>query len=525
MSELNRSSTSLNHYINKVTRRFKDHVYMVKLFKDPRFVVCIMYFMSTLSFATMGQANESETPPNNKPNIIVIMTDDQGQWTLGAYDKRMKTPNLDYLADQGVLFDNAMTPAPVCSAARASFHTGKMPSQHGVYDFLSEGNGFDEKWLVGEKFLAERLQDNGYRTGLFGKWHANEASPTPVAGFDHWLSYDALKAGWRNQYKHRGSVSFSQNGEPLEHTGVQAWFLTDQAIKFIDQSSSKPFFINLNYVEPHAPFEGLPERLVSQYRPIARQIVRDGGNSALALGNKNSSVPKNHEESLSQYLAAISLIDDQVGRVLDALSGRGLLENTIIAFVSDHGLLMGQYGLYGKTNASFPYNFYEESVRIPFIVYGPKSLVQGKQTRGEFVDLLDLHNTILDFSGAKDYAQQAGPGRSLRALLNAERVDDWKRYQISERGNGRMITGGKWKLVRYYKQDGNPIDHWYDLSHPMKERYLSEPPSKAVQTKMIAALDAFFTKYEDKDKSGKYIWQQAKPNFRSEELLNNPIWQ
>lgn len=485
------------------------------------FIFFIFLLVSVDSYAK--SINQQVT---KKPNIIVIMTDDQGQWTLGAYGQiHVKTPNIDFLADQGILFTNAMTPAPVCSAARASFHTGKMPSQHGVYDFLSEGEGFDNQWLKGETLLGERLQKIGYRTGLFGKWHASEASPKPVRGFHRWLSYDTLKGGWKNQYKHSGNVYFSDDGTPLEHTSVQARFLTEEAIKFIDEGDNKPFFINVNFVEPHFPFEGLPERLVSKYRPIAQRMIRNGGNSELSVASNYYQVPDNHEESLAQYFAAVNLIDDQVGRILDALESRGLLDNTIIAYVSDHGLLMGQYGLYGKTNSSFPYNFYEENIRIPFIVYGPKSMIRGKQTRGEFVDLLDLHNTILDFSGNKNFTKQSGPGRSIRALLNGERVQNWKRFQIVERGNARMITDGKWKLVRYYKKDGSPIDHWYDLSHPMKERYIAEPPRQALQNKLINALDDFFAKYEDKEFSGRGMWQLPKPNFNSDKLMNDPLWQ
>jgi len=472
-------------------------------------------------------AKEPQKTHNNKPNIIVVMTDDQGQWTLPSYgQKHVKTPNLDYLAEQGVQFNNAMTPAPVCSAARASFHTGKMPSQHGVYDFLSEGDGFDNNWLDGEILLSERMQQNGYRTALLGKWHASKASAKPVRGFDRWLSYDAIKAGWKNQYLHSGKVLFSSDGDSLEYTGVQARFITEEAIKFIDdKDSKKPFFININYVEPHFPFEGLPERLVSKYRVIARKIIRDGGNSELGAHSNYYIVPSNHEESLAQYLAAISLIDDQIGRLIDALEGRELLDNTIIAFVSDHGLLMGQYGLYGKTNASFPYNFYEETIRIPFIIYGPESLLRGKQVRNEFVDLLDLHNTVLDFATDKNHNKGEGPGVSIRDLLNGERVKNWKRYQISERGNARMITDGKWKLVRYYKKDNSVIDHWYDLSHPMKEQYISEPPRQAVSNKMISALNDFFLKYEEKHFSGKRIWDIPRPNFNSKKLMDNALWQ
>jgi arylsulfatase A-like enzyme len=123
------------------------------------------------------------------------MADDHAQWALGAYGlEQIDTPNIDFLAEQGVLFTNAMSPAPVCSSARASFYTGKMPSQHGVHDFLSESAEYDANWLAGQTLLSERLQEHGYRSGLFGKWHATTDSKPPQPGFDRWLSYDSLGA-------------------------------------------------------------------------------------------------------------------------------------------------------------------------------------------------------------------------------------------------------------------------------------------------------------------------------------------
>lgn len=467
-----------------------------------------------------------EVKPIDKPNIIVVMADDLGQWASsfrnGDY---IDTPNLEYLAETGVRFENAMTPAPVSSAARASFHTGKMPSQHGVYDFLAENPKFDANWLEGEKLLSERMKENGYRTALLGKWHATTDSKDPIRGFDRWLSYDALKAGWKNQYLHSGTVLFSRDGKNEEHTGVQAQFLTKETMKFIDEKSDKPFFVSLNYVEPHFPFEGLPERLVEKYRSVAHKVVAFGGNSVLDKMSKYNSVPEDHEEKLAQYLAAVSLLDDQVGQLIDSLEGRGLMDNTVIAFVSDHGLLMGQYGLYGKVNASFPYNYYEETVRVPFIIKGPESLVRQKQVRGEFVDIMDLHTTILDLSsGDKTYDTSYGPGQSLLPLLKGERVTDWRQYQFSERGNSRMITNGHWKLVRYYNKKDEPIDHWYDLSNPLGETYTSEPPREAVQNTMKAELDAFFGRYSTDEFSGRNVWKQAYPNFTSEKIRQNELW-
>jgi len=468
---------------------------------------------------SMPVPSQAEEPPN----IIVVMADDHAQWALGAYGlSQIETPNIDWLAEQGVLFENAMSPAPVCSSARASFYTGKMPSQHGVHDFLSESEEFDANWLAGETLLSERLSNEGYRTGLFGKWHATTNSRPPQSGFDRWLSYDPYKAGWQNQYVHSGNVSFSSDGVQTDYTGVQARYLTEQAIRFIDAESVKPFFISLNFTEPHAPFEGLPERLVSRYRSIARDVVRAGGASDLADRGAATTVPADHVEQLAQYLAAVSLIDEQVGRLLDALQGRGLVENTVLVYTSDHGMLVGQYGLYGKTNATNPPNFYDETIRIPLVVHGPGNGFRNAQSRGELVDLLDLHATVMDYAtqgriAGTDY----GPGRSLRSLLEGERNTNWRTLQFAERGNFRMVTDGRWKLVRRYQRDVDqpPVDSWYDVAHPFGERHAADLPGPAVRGRLMSGLERFFARYETPGHTGRRIWEQPPPNARMRDDL------
>ncbi|MEM7791736.1 MAG: sulfatase-like hydrolase/transferase, partial [Verrucomicrobiota bacterium] len=308
-----------------------------------------------------------------KPNLIVIMSDDQGRWAYGASDPRIQTPNIDFLAREGVRFDQAISPSPVCSAARASFMTGRMPSQHGVHDFLSEDFANEAGWLADETLLSQELQSLGYRVGLFGKWHADSMGWKPVRGFDRWLSYDERDAPWINQYLHSGTVHFSRDGEAIHYTGVQAHFLASESIKFIDEADARPFAIFLNFVEPHFPFEDLPERLVARYRPIAVDIVAEGGTSSLSRPAMQGDVISDHVERLSQYLAAVTLLDEQVGRILDALQGRRLMENTVVIYTSDQGHMTGQYGLYGKGNASLPQNLYEESISIPLVVSGPES--------------------------------------------------------------------------------------------------------------------------------------------------------
>jgi choline-sulfatase len=484
------------------------------------FICAIALVFSVAPCVVMGA-------PDDRPNIVVVMGDDHAQWALGAYGlDQIDTPNIDWLADQGVLFENAMTPAPVCSPARASFHTGKMPSQHGVHDFLSERAEFDADWLAGEKLLSERLVDEGYRTALIGKWHATTNSRPPQRGFDRWLSYNPYVAGWQNQYLHSGLVNFSSEGKELQYTGVQTRFLTEEAIRFIDDPSPKPFFISLNFTVPHAPFVGLPERLVDRYRPVANDIVRAGGASDLPDRGPDWTTPDDHVEQLAQYLAAVSLIDDQVGRLLDALQGRDLLDNTLLVYTSDHGLLVGQYGLYGKTNASNPPNFYEETIRIPLVVHAPGDNFRKSQTRGELVDIIDLHATVMDYAtGGRVSRSDYGPGRSIRVLLEGERMTDWRTVQFAERGYARMVTDGRWKLVRHYMRDPAqaPKDTWYDLAHPFGERHIADAPRQPLQDRLISELETFFEQYETPEHAGRDIWNQPPPNARMASDLEKDI--
>ena len=460
-----------------------------------------------LLFALCAATAEPDT------NIIVIMTDDQGRWSLGEYDQRILTPNINYLARQGVRFDQAISSTPVCSAARASLYTGKTASQHGVHDFLSDEASESSEWLAGETLISEVLSDRGYRVGLFGKWHATPQGWKPVRGFDRWLTYDERVADWINQYQHSGTVYFSSDGEGVSHTGVQARFLSESAVEFIDSADGQPFAAFVNFVEPHFPFKGLPERLVNRYRTVARDIVASGDSSSLVRSGRVAPDVSEHEEKLAQYLAAVTLVDDQVGRIVDALMGRGLLDKTMIVFTSDHGHLTGQYGIYGKGNATVPQNFYEESINIPLIIYGPVDLVTRGQVRNDFVTLYDLFPTMLELSGAGvALADYQGPGKSLLALLKGSRSVGFRDFHYAEMGNARMVHDGRWKLVRYYQREGSYLDQWFDLAHPLGERRPSPPPSRHQQTQLATALDMFFQKYEVVGKSGRNIWDLPRHN-------------
>ena len=472
------------------------------------------YQKMLLGFPLLFYLTVEDGLATDKPNIIVIMTDDQGRWSLEDYDSRIATPNISYLAEQGVRFDQAISPTPVCSAARASFYTGMTASQHGVHDFLSDVDSDENEWLAGEILISEELSRQGYQVGLFGKWHATTRGWKPVRGFDRWLTYDERESDWSNQYQHSGTVYFSSDGKATQHTGVQARFVTEEAVRFIDDSNVRPFAAFINYVEPHFPFSGLPDRLVTRYRPIANKIVAAGDSSGLSSSNDELADGVMHAEKLAQYLAAVTLVDEQVGRILDALVGRELINNTLIIFTSDHGHMTGQYGLYGKGNASVPQNFYDVSINIPLVITGPNRLVSPGQVRNDFVNLYDIFPTLLEIAAAEDaLSAYGGPGKSLVPLLKGKRLLRFKEVQIAEMGNGRMVHDGCWKLVRYYHPDRKePDDIWFDLAHPLGERWPVAAPSEEQQKRLEVALADFFNKYSRPENNGTRIWELPRHN-------------
>ena len=151
---------------------------------------------------------------------------------------------MDFLAESGTWFANASSPSPVCSPARASLLTGRLPSQHGIHDFLSETGEDERDWLVDEILLPVLLQEAGYFTSLVGKWHLSGTGSPPDDLFDRWLSYDVGADGWRNQYLHQGRVHLLDNGEPLSIGGSQTAELARRAVEIIeDRPANRPFFM------------------------------------------------------------------------------------------------------------------------------------------------------------------------------------------------------------------------------------------------------------------------------------------
>jgi arylsulfatase A-like enzyme len=446
-------------------------------------------------------------------SIIIIFNDDHGQWALGSYgNKEIRTPALDYLAQSGVQMDNAFTPIPVCSPARACFLTGLLPSQHGVHDYLASGSpGIDERdWIAGEATLPQILRQNGYQTGLAGKWHlGNDEIHHP--DFDFWFS---LTSDY--PVEHGGKHRYCDNGRIKTIHGYKTQIITDQAIRFLrERDGKRPFFLFIGYTATHSPWSDHTQRLVTQYQNCTFNDIPPDTSYPFGRQNLESTLPtrNNPRAALAQYYAAVSQLDEGCGRLLDELEAQNLREDTLLVYTSDHGLCCGHHGIWGKGNGTLPLNMVEEAIRIPMIFNQPRTLYE-QQHRREFVDHLDLFQTLVEHAGIKIEPQKEGsyPGRSfLPWLTNASNIPNWRNAQYCEYGNLRMIRTDKYKLVRRYP-DG-PCE-LIDLPADPREsiNLFDDPAHQSIVAHLTQQLEAYFTTYEDPVKSGLRVRELPRHN-------------
>ena len=435
----------------------------------------------------------------SRPNVLVFLTDDHGPWAGNCFGaKELRTPTLDWLASAGTRMTAAYTPCPVCSPARASFWTGTLPSQHGIHDWINEPK-FPDVGLSGERTLAELFQSAGYQTGFVGKWHCG-ASWFPKPGFDYYLGEN------KDQYPHRGVCKFMENGKPVEFVGQRSAFVSEKATEFLfRRDKTRPFFLFVGYVDTHSPFTDHPERLVDSYAdakfsdiPKEKYIGK-----ATKLPGLAPTKETERRRRLSQYYAAVSFLDEQVGRVLDALSPAEL-ENTLVVYTSDHGHMNGHHGLYFKGNATVPQNFYEESIRVPSLMRWPGKLDAGKVSDVP-MSHCDLFQTLLDAAqiseSPEDASKRNSPGRSVLPLLAGRKPEarsDW----FCEYGNARMIRRGRWKLiVRFAPHSG---DEFYDLERDPREtrNVIGQKGLASTVNELKAALDAHFARFSNLGRAG-----------------------
>lgn len=421
----------------------------------------------------------------SRPNILVILTDDQRYDTLSCTGHPyLRTPNLDALAGNGICFSNAFVTLSLCSPARASCLTGQYAHVHGVI-----GN---RRWEVPYEspYIPPLLQKAGYVTACIGKWHMHrDLSDHRRPGFDHWAVFD-------NQGSYN-DVTLNINGDRVPQSGHTTDVLTDQLIEFLNQDRrGKPFFAWLGTKAAHGDyipakrFQSLFDNVQMPIPPLGPEdqegkplFIRE-----LARQERNPDVPfaplARHEifqQKVKGYLGTIAGVDENVGRIVTYLTECGDLENTVIIFLSDGGHYLGEHGLWDKRSC------YDESLRIPFIIHdGRKPMAEGLQC-SELVLNIDLAPTILDLAGAN--IPNSMQGRSLVPLLRGEGQADWRNEFLFQYFNvasnqRRMqadiqgIRTQRWKYIR--SSDKEVPEELYDLQRDGSEnRNLARDPAYA----------------------------------------------
>ena len=432
----------------------------------------------------------------NQTNVLFILTDDQGVWAAGCYgNPEIRTPNLDRLAATGTRFDHFFVATPVCSPSRATLLTGRIPSQHGVHDWIREGNvGPDAiRYLEGEVCTTDLLARHGWTCGLSGKWHLGD-SQIPQHGFSDWFVHQRGGGPYND-------APMVRNGQLVDEPGYVTDVMTDEALRLMDRyaNAGHPFYLSVHYTAPHSPWTGHPQAIVDSYEdcpfdscpqepmhPWAIELTEQH------LGNR---------ESLKGYFAAVTAMDANVGRLLDRLERLGLRENTLVVFLSDNGFSCGQHGFWGKGNGTSPRNMYENSIKVPFIVSHPTQIPQGRVERA-MVSAYDVMPTVLETLGLPVPQDRNLPGQSFAPLLRGEPSAGHECVVIyDEYGPVRMVRTQEWKYV--YRHAHGPHELYNLVEDPdERQNLVNEPNQQARIAELKAMLDEWFARYVDPVRDG-----------------------
>ena len=406
-----------------------------------------------------------------RPNIVFLFTDQHAASFTGCYgDEVADTPNLDRLASNGALFENAHCPSPLCIPSRMAMMAGTYPHDVGVYtnrDYLKSDT----------PTLAHALGAAGYNTSLIGRMHF--IGPDQLHGYQtrrvgdisvNWPGPPLIDYGELN--KARGTkgptLQYAGFGETTVHHYDRS--VTEGALDYIEElakdGNDQPFFITVGWYGPHPPFIALEE----DYKffegrvppPSLSPPVSDEHSYLKSWRDQGEfhDIPEDHiMRARTAYYANLRMIDRQIGKVLDSLAHKGLLNNTLIVYASDHGEQLGERGFWQKNT------FYDHSVKVPLIASWPGQIGTG-QRRSEIVNLVDLSASFIAAGGATPLPH--GKGQSFLDLLNGH-SSKWQNLTLSEFYGGlvsietsaianRLVRNERFKYVYYHGHDAQLFD-------------------------------------------------------------------
>ena len=443
---------------------------------------------STLGFSSAHAAEK-------KRNLIFIFIDDMRYDSMSCMGHPfLETPNLDRMAAGGMLFNNAFVTTSLCSPSRASILSGQYAHRHGV---------LDNRTLLpsGTPTFPIKLQKNGYETAFVGKWHMGGHTDEPRPGFDHWISFRG-----QGVYK---DPTFNINGEKVKREGYMTDILTNDAVDFIKKKHDKPFMLYLSHKAVHADFYPA-DRHLDRYSDVEIKFPDSMANTEENYEDKPLWVKRQrhswhgvdfmyHDHTyfdrfIRDYNRTMLAVDDSIGTILDTLQEQGILDSTLILFMSDNGFLHGEHGLIDKRC------MYEESIRVPLIAHCPE-LIQGGQRTDRIALNVDIAPTLLAAAGITmpDTIQ----GASLLPVLRG-RDENWREAMLYEyfweRSFPQTPTVFGVRTERYKYMDYHGIfdlNELYDLKKDPKEMHnlIDDPAYYEVRLEMQKRLQDLMKEY------------------------------
>lgn len=480
----------------------------MNLFKGINLLIIILFCSSVSSLAQQGE----------KPNVLIIMTDQQA-WDAVGYsgNKMIKTPNLDRLADEGVNFSQAVTPCPVCVPARTSILTGRLTEATTIRSNRDAKTG-DCYYPTFDEILVKK----GYAAEYCGKYHAPEHMARvymnpPVegtTGTETIIDWEAIYVKYiQDNFKKRplekgelyetsfygGTVPYKLDpiddyyeqtlvGDIPKNVGLKTisqavvhgvldlpaeYTITavqgKQTLEALDRLKDEPFILTSSFHCPHVP--------ITPSEPYASMYEPEKMETSVSIEDKRENSPyypakifepfserDKVQFMVANYYAFVTEIDEWVGKILTRLDELNLSKNTLLIFVSDHGEMLGAHGMRGK------FNFYEESVRVPFLIRYPGK-IQPAQTISDPVSVLNIFPTVLDYAGLKHIPTD---GYSLKGLMEGTEAPKYD-FAISEWNwenknvPSIMIRTKQWKLMMTHRSGGKNVEALFDLKNDPHE--------------------------------------------------------
>jgi arylsulfatase A-like enzyme len=501
-----------------------------------------------LAGTVLFTACQSKEKSSEQPNIIFIMSDDHAWQALSAYghplSKVAPTPQIDRLAEEGMLFDRCLVTNSICGPSRATLLTGTYSHYNGMYRNGGRVNTFDPQ----KQTFPKLLQEAGYKTAMIGKWHL----PGQPSGFDHW---DILPG--QGQYY---NPSFISKDSTYRVHGYVSDIITDKSLEWLKKSSGgeKPFLLLMHHKAPHRRWEPGPKYLDSfdgVIFPEPATLLDENKGRGTAAREQDMSIRETmqldtdlkiwtdntskgyqsfvgrlsseqqeawenaygpviadfmqsdlkgddlvrwkYQRYMNDYLACIKSVDESVGRVLDYLEQNDLDKNTLVVYTSDQGFFLGEHGWFDKRF------MYEESYRTPLLIRW-KGHTEAGSVNKEIVSNLDFAETFLDVAGV-DIPEKM-QGESLKPLLKGKTPKDWRKehyYHYYEFPGAHMvkrhygIATDRYKLMHFYYD----IDEWemYDLENDPDEltNVYNDPDYVEIREELHVKLDNLMVKYDD----------------------------